>query len=88
MAKHRYKTFLLPELERRTKVISGEFNSEDIANTCAFATMGTKPGELAEAISGEFQVAGHCKHAVGVRDDGNKAGGADDGGSLRVGRRR
>ena len=25
------------------------------------------------------QLAGCCKHAVGVRDDGDKAGGADDG---------
>jgi hypothetical protein len=33
-------------LERRAEVMSGEFNSQEVANTlCAFATMGTKPGE-------------------------------------------
>jgi hypothetical protein len=51
------------QLERRAEAISGEFNSQDIANTLwAFATTGTKPGERlmgqlerrAEAISGEF----------------------------------
>jgi hypothetical protein len=51
------------QLERRAETISGEFNSQNVANTLwAFATMGTKPGERmmgqlerrAEAISGEF----------------------------------
>ena len=50
-------------LEGRAEAISGEFNSQDVANTLwAFATMGRKPGERlmgqlegrAEAISGEF----------------------------------
>jgi hypothetical protein len=54
---------MMGQLERRTEAISGEFNSEAIANTLwAFARMGTKPGERmmgllerrAEAISGEF----------------------------------
>ena len=50
----------------------------------AFATMGTKPGERmmgqlerrAEAISGEFKLAGGCKDTVGVCDDttGDQAG--------------
>jgi hypothetical protein len=46
------------------EAISGEFNSQEIANTLwAFATMGAKPGESvmgqlerrAEAISGDFK---------------------------------
>jgi hypothetical protein len=50
--------------EGRAEAISGEFNSQNVANTLwAFATMGTKPGERmmgqlerrAEAISGEFK---------------------------------
>ncbi len=50
-------------LERRAEAMSGEFNSQEVANTLwAFATMGTKPGERmtvqvgrrTEAISGEF----------------------------------
>ena len=50
-------------IERRVETISGEFNSEDVANTLwAFATMGTKPGDRmmgqverrTETISGEF----------------------------------
>ena len=36
---------LMEQLERRMEVMSGEFNSQTIANTLwAFATMGTKPG--------------------------------------------
>jgi hypothetical protein len=31
------------------------------------------------------QLAGHCKHAVGVCDDGDKAGGADDGAAGATG---
>ena len=66
MAKQRYykpKENLLLALERQAEAISGEFNSQDVANTLwAFATMGMKPGERmmgqlerrAEAISGEF----------------------------------
>ena len=51
------------QLERRVDAISGEFNSQDIANTMwAFTTMGTKPGERMmgqlerqlEAMSGKF----------------------------------
>ncbi len=51
------------QLERRAEEISGEFNSQEVANTVwLFVTMGTKPGERmmgqlerrAEAISGEF----------------------------------
>jgi hypothetical protein len=34
----------LPELEQRAEAISGEYNSQNVANTLwAFATMGTKP---------------------------------------------
>ena len=37
---------VMGQLERRTETISGEFNSQTVANSvCAFATMGTKPGE-------------------------------------------
>jgi hypothetical protein len=51
---------MMGQLERRLEAISGEFNSQEVANTLwAFATMGTKPGERmmgqlerrAEAIS-------------------------------------
>ena len=48
MVKKRYKTCLLPELERWSEAISGEFNSESqtVANTLwAFAKMGRKTGE-------------------------------------------
>ncbi len=51
--KTRYKTCLLPELERRAEEISGEINSQKHAEC--------------------------CQHAVGVCDDGDKAGGSDDG---------
>jgi hypothetical protein len=40
------------------------------------------------AGGGDFrrvQLAGHCKHAVGVCDDGDKAGGADDGAAGAAG---
>jgi hypothetical protein len=51
-------------LEGRAEAISGEFNSQNVANTLwAYATMGRQPGERlmgmlegrAEAISGEFK---------------------------------
>jgi hypothetical protein len=51
-------------LGRRAEAISGEFKSQNVANTLwAFATVGTKPGKRmmgqlqrrAEAISGEFK---------------------------------
>ena len=51
------------QLEWRAEAISGEFNSQNVANTLwAYATIGTKPeqrmmGQLerrAETISGEF----------------------------------
>jgi hypothetical protein len=54
---------MVGQLERRAEAISGEFNSQNVANTLwAYAKMGTKPGERmvgqlerrAEAISGEF----------------------------------
>jgi hypothetical protein len=54
---------MMGQLERRAEAISGEFNSQNVANTLwAFARMGRKPGERmmgqleqrAEAISGEF----------------------------------
>ena len=66
MAKQRYKATgpLLLALELRAEAISGEFNSQHVANTLwAFATMGTKPGDRmmvqlegrrSEVISGEF----------------------------------
>jgi hypothetical protein len=63
-------------------VITGEFNTQDIANTLyVFAgTMGTKTGDrMGELADGgdirRVQLAGHIKHAVGVCDDGHKAGG-------------
>ncbi len=64
VAKNRYKTCLLPALERRAEVLAGEFNSQHVANTLwMFATMGRKTGgqvmELldrrAEVIVGEFK---------------------------------
>jgi hypothetical protein len=62
MAQQQYKTCLLPELERAAEAISGEFNSQEVANMWAYATMGEKPGEVlmgqlewrAEEISEEF----------------------------------
>ena len=37
---------MMGQLERRAETISGEFNSQAVANTLwVFATMGTKPGE-------------------------------------------
>jgi hypothetical protein len=65
MAEKKYKPSetLLLALEGRAEAISGEFNSQEVANTLwAYATMGRKPGERvmrllegrAEAISGEF----------------------------------
>ena len=51
------------QLERRAEVISGKFNSQNIANTLwVFPTMGTKPGDRmmgqlerrSEEISGEI----------------------------------
>ncbi len=47
MAKHKYKDSgpLLLSLERRAEATSGEFSSQEVANTLwAFATMRTKPG--------------------------------------------
>ena len=64
MSNQKYKTTgpLLLVIERRVETISGEFNSEDVANMWAFATTGTKPGKRmmgqlegrTEVISGEF----------------------------------
>jgi hypothetical protein len=74
---------------------AGEYNSQIVANTLwALATMGTKPG--AEAVDGAagaagggdirgVQLVGYCKHAVGVCDDGGKAGGAADGAAGAAG---
>jgi hypothetical protein len=37
---------MMGQLERRAEAISGEFNSQDVANTLwAFATMGIRPGK-------------------------------------------
>jgi hypothetical protein len=58
---------MMGQLERRAEAMSGEFNSQDVANTLwAFATMGTKPGERmmgllerrVEVIAGEFKPQG------------------------------
>jgi hypothetical protein len=77
---------LLLALKLLAESISVQFSSQDVANTLwVFATMGSKPGERmmghlerrAEAIMIRG-VQGRCKHAVGVCDDGVKAGGADD----------
>jgi hypothetical protein len=65
MAKQRYKPkeSLLLAWEERAEAVSGDFHSQEVANTLwAYATMGRKPGERvmgllegrAEAISGEF----------------------------------
>ena len=63
MAKNRYKSCLLPALERRAEATAGKFSSEEVANTLwAFATMGRDPGERVmellerrtEATAGEF----------------------------------
>jgi hypothetical protein len=63
---------MMGQLDRRAEATSGEFSSQEVANTLwAFATMGTKPGERmmgqldrrVEAISGEFSSQGGCKHA-------------------------
>ena len=89
MAKQRhYKPIenLLLALEGRAEVISGEVNSQHVANTLwAFATMGRKPGAddgaAGGAVGGDIrgvQLAGCCKHAVGVCNNGQRAGGADD----------
>jgi hypothetical protein len=46
LAKQRYKSSILQQLEGRAEEISAEFNSQHLANTLwAFATMGTKPGQ-------------------------------------------
>ena len=57
MAKKRYKTCLLPELERRAKAIAGEFNSQDVAKTLwAYATIATK---LGERVMGQSLINAH-----------------------------
>jgi hypothetical protein len=58
MAKNRYWTCLLPELERRAEAISEEFNWQEVANTLwTFARMGTKPGErLMGQLEGQAEV--------------------------------
>jgi hypothetical protein len=46
MSKKSYKACILPDLEQWTEVMSGVFNSQEIANTLwAFAKMGRKVGE-------------------------------------------
>ena len=46
LAKKRYKTSILQQLEWRAEAISEQFNSQNVANTLlAFATMRTKPGQ-------------------------------------------
>jgi hypothetical protein len=78
----------LPELEQREEVISGEFNSQDVANTLlVYARIGRKPGEWlmmlpegrpgADIRADEITVC--YKHAVGVYDNGEEAAGAADG---------
>jgi hypothetical protein len=61
--------------------MSGELNSQAVANTmCAFATMGTHPGErmMRQQLEWGVQFAGFCKHSVGVCTNWGNAGGADD----------
>ena len=61
--------------------MSGEFNSQAIANTlCAFATMGKQPGQrmMRQQLERGVQFAGFGKHAVGVCENWGKAGGVDD----------
>jgi hypothetical protein len=81
---------MMGQLER----ISGDFNSQEAANTLwSYATMGRKPGERimgqlerrAEAMSEKFNSQEVASRSVGVCDNGNKAGGADDGRSGAAG---
>jgi len=82
------------QLEEWADTISGEFNSQDVANTLwAFSTMGRKPGkrtmgQLEERTEAIFQAAESCKRTVGVGDNWEAAGGADAGAAWRGGRRR
>ena len=68
--------------------MSEKFNSQAIANTlCAFAAMGRQLGErmMRQQLEWEVQVAGVCKHAVGVCENWGKAGGADDEAAREAG---
>jgi hypothetical protein len=76
------------------ETISGEFNSQDVANTLwAFSTMGRKPGkrtmgQLGKRTEAIFQASESCKRTVGVGDNWEAARGADDGAAWRGGLRR
>jgi len=79
---------MMGQLERRAEAIPGEFNSQNIANTLwAYATIGSEPAERmarqlerpGEARYQGSSAAGSCKHAVGVCETGNKAGGLNEG---------
>ena len=65
---------MMGQLERRAESISGEFNSQSVANTLwEYVTMGTKPGERmmgqlerwSETISGEFNSQDVANMSVG-----------------------
>jgi len=54
---------LMGLLEGRAEAISGEFNSQNVANTLwAYATMGRKPGErMIDLLEGRSEVSGEFK---------------------------
>jgi hypothetical protein len=79
---------MMGQLEWRTETISGEFNSQEVANTMwAFATMGTKPGERMmgklewrpETISEEFNSQEVANTLWAFATMGTNPGGSDDG---------
>ena len=83
-------------LEGRAEAISGEFNSQNVANTLwAYATIATKPEQRMirqlkrkEAISGELNsqdVANCTQTRFGRMRRWEKAGGADDGAAGAAG---
>jgi hypothetical protein len=64
------KETLLLALEARVEAISGEFNSQAVI----FLKYHHE-----EKVGGGVQLAGHCKHAVGISGHGEEAGGSGDG---------
>jgi hypothetical protein len=78
---------MMVQLEGRAQVISGKFNSQEVANSMwAFATKGEKPRERFRGSwsSGRRRYQGSstrrlCKHDVGVCNNRGNAGGAMKG---------
>jgi hypothetical protein len=95
----KYGERMMGQLERRTEAISGEFNTQDVANLLwAFTTMGTKPGDRmmgqlerrVETISGDFNSQDVANLLWVFTTMGTKQGGvydgtagATDGGDIR-----